>query len=208
MEITREIAKQQLEKTWTEEGDDPDFAGLHQGPEGTAGRHKAVLDILADWEKFPKWPRIADVGCGTGLLLKSMFDRGMGMPSYYLGFDFIAYRERYVNDRLTEYDVTGRFVVTETVEQMLEVTFGQAIQVVVAIGIMGYPGLHTLNSIAFNLTLMKKMFKRGVVTVPKQLPERLGETEMARYDPVDLAKVLNGSFDLTEIYTDTIVSWC
>ena len=209
MENQREAAKRRLDEEWTREGDDPDFAGLHQGVEGTMGRHEAVIGKMHDI--YGAVPRVVvDYGCGTALLLKTMHDKGLNLPARYIGVDFLEHRRQSVERRLTHYGVNGCFLCTDDIatahKELNEKNREMAM--VIAIGILGYRGIHTLKQISHELIKLRNLFPMGVVTVPRQLPERLGEEDMARYDPDDLQEAMPANmFRYTRIYTDTLVSW-
>ena len=67
-------------------GDHPDYDQLHQGVDGTALRHKAVMELMtSNYGGVP--PVLVDFGCGTALLLKSLAEGKYGLPERYVGVD-------------------------------------------------------------------------------------------------------------------------
>lgn len=204
--IGSELAKAQLDKVWVADGDDPDYAGLHQGEAGTKLRHSTVIELLAP-HLVPGY-QLIDWGCGTALLLKSLADAGLHLPGSYIGVDFLEHRRSYVENRCIELGI-GQ-VLFSTASRMSELPLfdTELPTITVAIGIMGYPGLHTLRQIKTEIDEFRLTGLHGAITVPRQMPERLGEAEMARYDPLDLQDALSKNrYKFAPVHTDTVVYW-
>lgn len=205
--ISSETAKKQLRQEAELYGSDPDYDGLHQGRDGTKLRHDNVIAVLRDHGDLYGIKTLVDFGCGTALLLQSMSDHGH-LPERYIGIDFLEERYSHVMNRANALDVKADFIVGENIAAVPSEVFNQVGAAVVAIGIMGYPGLQSLRSIREFVTQLRSCFRHGVITVPRHMPERLGEAEMARYDSDDVAEALGRrAFSYREIHTDTLVFW-
>lgn len=159
---------------------DLDYAGLDQGPEGTGKRHWAAIDNVKLNGKS-----VLDLGCGTGLLLKTLDSQGI-RPSWYLGTDLLAEREDMVRSRLAETRVEGSFLQLDLNEhRWLKLPVGR-FDSVLALGLMGPEPFHTYASLRRLIENMRLVGDHGVVTIPMMRPGFLGCEYQAHFDYRDV----------------------
>lgn len=148
--------------------DDPDYAGLDQGPEGTRGRHRLALEFVSLAGKS-----VLDLGCGTGLFLTAMSKEGI-TPSRYLGTDLLAEREATVRERLLATGVSGNFLQMDLSEHRWSRLPVGRFDAVLALGLMGPEPFHTYASLRLLLENMRLAGDHGLVTIPMMRPGFLG----------------------------------
>jgi 2-polyprenyl-3-methyl-5-hydroxy-6-metoxy-1,4-benzoquinol methylase len=167
-----------------------DYDALDQGPQGTGMRHLVVTSLLG---AIIAGGRIMDLGCGTGLLLKDLSEKGLH-PSYYVGVDFLPERRPFVERRLKEYEVNGRFIQGD-ITDVLSWSSLERFDAVTMVGVMGPHPFTTITGAMNLLRVMKHRSRRGIMSFPRQRPGMLGVPHQAHFDPDDVIAIVH-AFDI------------
>ena len=162
-----------------------DYHAIDQGRYGTTLRHRAVLDAVRGIDGG----HVLDLGCGTGLLLDAMIERG-DRPSWYIGVDGIAERQFMVRQRLVKHDVKGTFIWKEMSKRFEDVSFPY-VDVVLCVGVMGYWGYHTQRHVKSMFAKMERLGDHGAMTFPMIYgPNNMSGDYYRRWDVSDVTDLL------------------
>ena len=164
-----------------------DYAALEQGEYATKLRHDAVMDNVVGLDH-----EVLDLGCGTGLFLDKLIERGV-KPQKYDGYDGITLRAGPFSERLQKHGVKGGFHYKPMSASFESVSYG-FYDAVVCIGVMGYWGYHTQEQVRSLHAKMRHVGDHGAMTFPMIWhPEAMGDGHIRRWVPSDIQDVLNVS---------------
>lgn len=176
---------------------DHDYAGMDQGPMGTKNRHMQAIEHLSHKMRDGA---ILDLGCGTGLFTDSLVEAKC-LPNIYVGVDFLEERRSPSMARATSNGIVAAFYKSDIMGYLASriANNREKYDVAVALGVVGPAPFSTYRELAGLIRSMKACAKAGLVTVPMQVPHRLGIPEQAHFDLLDAMSYLNMVSDLPNL---------
>lgn len=146
-----------------------DMLALDQNEVGTKVRHAEVARHVS-----PK-STILDLGAGTGLLLDELNLYGK-LPMTHFAVDMMEERLPPLMERWAKYRINGLFMKTDPDTPFYENVALDMIHphTLVAVGICGYHGLHTIRRVKKFMDWAVKKAPEGVVTFPMQYGNVVG----------------------------------
>jgi SAM-dependent methyltransferase len=179
-----------------------DYLALDQGEYGTALRHSAVLECVEGLSG-----NVLDLGCGTGLFLDKLIERGM-RPEYYLGMDGMPERHAPVNERLARHGVAGRFQ-HKPWDIRFEDVMMPYVDAALFVGMMGYWGYHTQRHVVSMHNKLKRVSKHGCMTFPMIYDANsMGDSYLRRWEVNDVKDLLLLNSDNIKILErELVIYW-
>ena len=157
-----------------------DYHALDQSEYGTKLRHEAVVNNVPKLDGH-----VLDLGCGTGLILEKMIEKGK-KPAYYHGVDGMPEREKPLYARLQRLGVRGVFEHKPWDESFEELPLPRC-DAALFVGVMGYCGYHTNRSAKAIRNQMMRAAVHGAITFPMIWgPSEMGGGYLRRWDPTDI----------------------
>ena len=178
-----------------------DYHALEQGEYGTNLRHKAVLDCTPGLGG-----KVLDLGCGTGLLLDKMAERGK-KPTRYYGVDAMQERCEPLMARLTALGINGTFTAKPWDIRFEDMQFPH-MDAALLVGVMGFWGYHTQRHVRSIHRFMTRKASHGCITFPMIWhPEQMGDLYLRRWDVDDVKDLLYLSNNQVVVLEREFIVW-
>lgn len=161
------------------------YRALDQGAISTGERHQKVMCTTLGWQDA----RILDIGCGTGTFFDCLSAIGE-VPKYALGVDILEERREPYLSQLAKYGIEGDYINRHPDDSWSMLSVEQDFDIAMCVGITGYWGMHTLQSVTYLYRFMASVAPVGIISFPQYRENWLGEAHLTRFDPQDVLNAL------------------
>jgi len=185
----------------TQDPREADYLALSQGEYGTRLRHSAVLDVVKNLDCH-----VIDLGCGTGLILDAMVERGV-KPLLYHGYDGMADLATHVLARLSKHRVEGEFHL-KPMETRFEDLSYRYCDAALLVGVMGFHGYHTLIQARSIYDKMLRISEHGAITFPMVYDTEMGGQGYRRFDLYEVQTWLElDTKNIVKLAREFVIYW-
>ena len=185
----------------TQDPREADYLALSQGEYGTRLRHSAVLDVVKNLDCH-----VIDLGCGTGLILDAMVERGV-KPLLYQGYDGMADLATHVLARLSKHRVEGEFHL-KPMETRFEDLSYSLVDAALLVGVMGFHGYHTLLQARSIYQKMERTAQHGAITFPMIYDNEMGGPGYRRFDIDEVQSALHlPEKNIVKLEREFVIYW-
>jgi SAM-dependent methyltransferase len=179
------------------------LAQLDQGEFGTTLRYRQLADLF-DWRD----KSVLDLGCGTGQMYVRIKELTGDVPREVWGVDMMGDLRGEFERTLAALGAWAVFQNKPSDRAFWLSSFDKPRDIAVAIGVVGYYGLHGVGHVAKLLNHMKSNARRGAIFVPLIYGvEGMGDGHVQRFEEEDLHDLLGYEVVTIPSGRDCFIIW-